>query len=208
MEAVILTMSGKHENLCVAVYSEEQNRLYRLVSDSSGGAIPFSYFNSFSVMDIVQFKPIAFIQNGPQKENIQIDMNVGITKIGHYRYGISNIYQNLYGVRENNGFIFGNSYSTLKYVDRLRHSLEICKVSNLAIKKVMNSKGKETGKADFYCGGYHHENYSVTDFDHDIRKKIIDTWIIGDAYIVVSIPPEPYEGDGKYYKFISSIFEC
>ena len=53
MEAVILTMSGKHENLCVAVYSEEQNRLYRLVSDSSGGAIPFSYFNSFSVMDIV-----------------------------------------------------------------------------------------------------------------------------------------------------------
>lgn len=81
MEAVILTMSGKHENLCVAVYSEEQNRLYRLVSDSSGGAIPFSYFNSFSVMDIVQFKPIAFIQNGPQKENIQIDMNVGITKI-------------------------------------------------------------------------------------------------------------------------------
>lgn len=37
MEAVILTMSGKHENLCIAVYSEKQNRLYRLVSDSSGG---------------------------------------------------------------------------------------------------------------------------------------------------------------------------
>lgn len=207
MEAVILTMSGKHENLCVAVYSEQQNRLYRLVSDSSGGAIPFSYFNSFSVMDIVQFKPIGFIENGPQKENIQIDMNVGITKIGHYQYGISTIYQNIYGVRENNGFIFGNSYSALKYVDRLRHSLEICKVSNLIIKKVKLSSGKETGKADFDCGGYHHENYSVTDFDHDIRKKIIDTWIIGDAYIVVSIPPEPYERDGKYYKFISSIFE-
>ena len=134
-------------------------------------------------------------------------MKVGITRTGHYRYYISTIYQNLYGERGNKGFIFGNSYSTLQYVDRLRHSLEVCKVSNFMIKKVKNSYGRETGKANFDCGGYHHENYSVTDFYHDIRKKIIDTWNIGDAYIVVSIPPEPYERDGKYYKFISSIFE-
>ena len=212
MRAIVLTLSGKStkkeksKGICLAVYYPDKNKMYRLVSDENAGELPISWKDNLDLLDVIEFRPVSFIENGPQTENIVIDMNKGIRRIDHSQYDISTIYNRLYGDITTKGFIFGSSFNALEHVDRLKYSLVICKVTNLIINKNKRLDGSYTGKAEFDYGDFHHRYYSVTDFDYDIRKMAFDRWPIGDAYIVVSIPSVPYENNGKYYKFISAIY--
>lgn len=210
MQAVVLTLSGKHKGICLAVYCPEKNRLFRLVSNSDGGELPLSLKDDLNLLDVIEFKPVDFPENGPQADNILIDMNIGVRRLGKYNGNIQDIYDSINNGRVNNGEIFGNNSYTLDKADLFRHSLEIAKVSDLKIIKQTNGN-RETGKAEFMCENVQHELYSITDFDYDIRKKNLDVWTIGNAFIVVSIPSKPYinkDGDNLgYYKFVSAIYE-
>ncbi len=208
MKAVVLTLSGKNKNICLAVYCEAKNKIYRLVSDENGGEMPYFFRNTLQLLDLIEFYPKSFITNGPQKENILIDTN-SVKKIGRYSGNIKDIYNSLYLNDPRNGKIFSTNYCRLSKADCLKHSLEICYVSNLVIHKVTKYNGEPTGKAEFDFCGIHHKNYSVTDYDFDIRKKSFNEWKVGNAYIVVSIPSKNYTFNGNdmgYYKFVAAIF--
>lgn len=209
MQAVVLTLSGKNKGICLAVYYPNKNKMYRLVSDGNGGELPIALKDNLNLMDLIEFTPVAWPKNGPQVDNIQIDMNIGIKNLGRYTGTIKDIYNELYRTREVTGKIFGNNSYRLQLADYFKHSLELVKVSNMKILKQI-SGSKVTGKAEFLCHGLQHKFYSVTDFDYDIRNKSFDCWNIGEAYILVSIPSEPYINNGEnkgYYKFISAIYE-
>ena len=210
MRAVVLTLSGKNQGICLAVYYPEKNRLYRLVGNENAGELPISWKDNLNLLDVIEFKPIGFPKNGPQVDNIQIDMHIGIKNIGRYDGSIQSIYNSLSSGRMNSGKVFGNTSYKLEKADFFKHSLELIKVSNMKIIKQSNGN-KVTGKADFICENLQHRIYSVTDFDYDIRNKSFDCWNIGNAYLVVSIPPEPYvspNGENLgYYKFVSAIYE-
>lgn len=210
MQAVVLTLSGKNKGICLAVYYPEKNRLYRLVSDGQAGELPMSMKKGLNLLDVIEFTPVAFHKNGPQCENIQINMNTGIRRVGRYGNSIQFIYNAVNKDRNTGGKVFGTNFKSLKHADFFRHSLELVRVSNLRIEKQVFDN-RATGKASFMCGGLQHEKYSVTDFDYDIRNKNVDCWPIGNAILVVSIPPEPYydkTGTNRgYYKFISAIYE-
>lgn len=210
VQAVVLTLSGKNKGICLAVYYPEKNRLYRLVSDTNAGELPISWKDNISLLDVIEFTPMSFPKNGPQVDNIQIDMRTGIKSLGKYNGSIYSIYTALNDGRNNNGKIFGSTSYKLDKADYFKHSLELVKVSSMKIIKQSNGN-KVTGKAEFICGDKQHRFYSVTDFEYDIRNKAFDCWNIGDAFIVVSIPPEPYispTGENKgYYKFVSAIYE-
>lgn len=170
--------------------------------------------NELNLLDLIEFVPTGFFALGPQTENVVIDMKEGIKKIGHYGGTIGDIYNSIYRGRTSDGTIFGTNDSILESVDDLKHSLEICKVTNLKIIRYsytriegVDIKTTYKSKADFsYCGKYHSE-YSVTDFEHENGKY--DT--IKDAYIVVSVSSKkyvpPYGYKSGYYKFVSAIYE-
>ena len=206
MQAVVLTLSGMHGGICMAVYSEQENKLYRLVGDENGSPMPRILLYELDLLDLIEFVPTGCLALGPQTENIVIDMKEGIKKIGHYRGTIGDIYNSIYCGRTIDGTIFGTIGYKLDELVSLNYSLEICKVNNMVIRKEQKSDGTPTGKAYFYCNGKRHIEYSVTDFGHDIRELDIKKMNIGNAYIVVSIPKEPLEGYG-YYKFVSAIYE-
>lgn len=204
MQGVILTLSAKNKGICLTVYYPPRNKIYRLVSDNNGKEMPITLKAKLELLDVIECTPLSPVPIGPQKENIVIDMNVGIKRIGHYLHDIAYIYEKLSKYQKNNNLVFGNNSNKLIYVDWFKHSIEIHKVTNLIIEK----KEQKT-RATFKIGDVEHDNYSVTDFNYFLKNSTQNKVEIGNAYIIVSIPFLPYCKNGMdlgYYKFIAAIY--
>jgi hypothetical protein len=98
--------------------------------------------------------------------------------------------------------ILGNKfgYITETHIGYKGKSLTLVHVNNLKIHQTVNLEGKHKTKASFIYNGDFYENMSVTVPEF---YRVLDGTLYKDAYLVVSIGA-PY--NGKYYKFIASIF--
>ena len=214
MEAVILTKSdmkkektGK-KGQCVTAYDLRENRFVRFVSDTEGSPIPDFIANQFSLLDVVSVRVVRPCPLNPQTENLLVNMS-SFSVVGTYQPGIEAIYHMIPPPLRPR--LMDTPDHTLDSVDNYRHSLELLRVSNLRIAR--NRFGKD--KAEFYFGSDYCDSFSMTDprFYLNVvsnrQQKQITCLEIGNAYIALSIPTEPYIKDGKnygYYKFVAAIY--
>ena len=74
----------------------------------------------------------------------------------------------------------------------LKHSLMLIQVGNLSA---------HDSRADFFYNGIAYRGIRITDQDYTRRN-----FSLKQAYLVISLPKDPYTKDGLYYKFIAKIF--
>lgn len=194
---IILTLSLKHGDYCIAAYDADSNKMIRLVKDASReNGIPKQCAQGVHLLDEVDVNIVGCCPKEHQTENVVIDLSYGMQKTGR-RVDIKTIYNNL---QKHPRIFGGNNYKVLN-VDQLDHSLEIIKFENMHVqKKFINEKSKT--KANFVCNSQIHLNYSVTDarfFDDDL--------LIPSGYSIISLPvTDDYAKQHGYFKYVSAIY--
>lgn len=209
MEALILTKSAMKKNgnkgACVTAHDLTNNRFVRFVADANGSPIPYHVSNQFDLFDYVSVRVIAPCPMEPQTENWLVDVN---TFQVERKYLPAETIDRVYRMVQTPSAprFMDKQGNKLRFVNAYNHSLELIRVSELRIVRVeRNDSGKVTGKAEFQYHSSLCDSFSVTDPKFDIRKRNQSDWEIGEAYIMVSIPTEPYD-NGYYYKFIAAIY--
>ena len=104
-------------------------------------------------------------------------------------------------------FIFGNDreYVTDKEMSELRHrySLILIRAENMTLHTERSMEGKLKIRAEFVHHGREYRYIRVTDPDYE-PQTLGASMIIGDAYLVMSMPVNPFKG--RYYKLVAKIF--
>lgn len=206
MRLVVLTKSAKHGGFCVAGINLYKNKNWfaRIVKNDDGDAVTDEDIAGAKPLDVIE----VFVKGNKKKynqtENFPIDFNAD-TPVKIISKETVDYVKDLYNKElfEHIGF-FGNSKKSLteEEIDNLnpKHSLSAIKVNSLRIYK--NSHGKH--KAEFFFKDEIIRGISMTDPDYCNKDYPIK---IGEAILIVSLPAEPYEENGLYYKFIAKIFE-
>ena len=204
-EIVILTKSSKYGGLCVAGVDFNTGDWIRL-ENKGGGQITNNImrYSDGSYVRILDCVSVYFL--GPaatpiQPENVYIDTSKGFEKVK--RISIEELLKihNL----ENHKNILGNYSHVIRHnVENVGHSLELIKVQNTILHRVMGSNGYFKSKLDFYYNNSHYMNMSVTDPDYFYAE---DGTRLGDLIIVVSIPDDDYSKQNGYFKFVAKIFK-
>ena len=204
MQILILTMSAKRHNFCVAGIDLEHKRLVRLVSDNenimfalSQDMILYSNKKPCQTLDVVDVKVIEERPLAIQKENLLIDTKQPMTYI---RKGNLN---EIVEFISNDSYIFGNTFQYINKITAMQFgcSIKLYEVNNIKLVETTNNQGNVRKKVDFEYKGHEYTDISMTDCDffHSPLGEIART-----AYIVVSIPEDDF--NGHYYKFVSKIF--
>ena len=199
-DVIILTKSAKHKKYCVAGVDFHSGSWVRLVSsdeDARGALSPYDMRTKdggyCEPLDLVSVEVEKAVPQGCQTENFLIVY--GRPWIKHRKSTIEEV------VRihrpTTRSYIFGNDKPFIPGIDWMKYSLLLAEVTQLEI--YQNEGGKS--KANFIYKNHRYNGISLTDPVYFGWKS---ETVIEKAYIVVSIPNDPYEG--KYYKFIAKIF--
>lgn len=201
LNVLILTMSSKYKKYCVVGIDIDNGKWVRLVSndEKSHGALSkknISYRNNtickpldIVTVSIIKDKPLKY-----QPENVLIDCDSSWNKIRSI-----DIHELIkFHEPEKHDFIFGDTCPYIKewVIQHVGSSVVLVEVYNLNIYHTLDRKTK----AKFTYNGNVYNNISVTDpeyYDSEPYK-------IKKAFLVVSLPDSPY--NGNYYKFIAKIF--
>ena len=204
-DIIILTKSKKDNGFCVAGIESETGKWIRLVSPNKllkGALTDFDMLmTNGKVCEPLDFVRVEIIKEAPegcQKENHLIKFATPWQLLG--KKTIEDVLK--IHSPTTRKYIFGSNYPCLKGVDYFDYSLVLAEVENLRI-YFNNNRSR---KADFTYNFSQYTGVSVTDIDYCENNKSQNQFIFKNAYIVVSIPNNPFEGDVKYYKFIAKIF--
>ena len=194
---IILTLSLKFEDYCIAAYDASRNEMVRLVRNTAReNGIPKKYAYGIELLDEVTIKVLDYCPKEHQTENVKIDLDYGLKKTGR-----SASIDSIYDCLQKGPAVFGSTDYRVWDVSRLDHSLEIVKFRNMHIQQ-REVKGKNKTKANFICDSENHIGYSVTDakfFDSDKR--------IASGYSIVSLPAsDDFTEQYGYFKYISAIY--
>jgi hypothetical protein len=191
MKLVVLTMSamrmkdGTYGN-CVAGITD-QDEWVRLVSATDGDSLSDQTCKAFRRLDIIDVDVTPCpIKNHP--ENVKLEKFN--KKIGRY-ITIEDVVET-HGV-DSEEFCFVNTEHIL--YERERQLTD----KSLMLVKVQKLQVLDNSKARFTYNGKWYDDISVTDNSHRKPREY------GNAYIVVSLPPET-GGYVGYYKFIAAIY--
>lgn len=204
-DIIILTKSKKDNGYCVAGIEQETGKWIRLVSSNQMLKGALSDFDMqltngeiCEPLDLVRVEIQEAVPKGCQTENHLIMYGKKWLKLG------TKTINDVLKVHSpsNRDKIFGSSFPCLNAVDYFTYSLVLAEVENLRI--YYNSTGSR--KAEFIYNTIHYKGVSVTDIEYCRKRIHQNEFNYENAYIVVSIPNEPYEADGKYYKFIAKVF--
>ena len=203
-----MTKSYKHNKYCVAGLTTKNGKWIRLVS-SKGHENAISKFvvdnpPRKECLDIIYVNLLEKTPLGCQKENFLIDENEEIIKGGSV--SINDLLNEKF--LSNTPFIFRNFSKCIseEEANRLGHSLVFVLVKNLTFRNSFNDTfGKWSNKCSFEYNGYRYIDISLTDPEY--RSEIYNGKTLENAAIVVSLPSEPYEKDGMFYKFVAKVFE-
>lgn len=201
-EVVILTVSSKNRNYCVAGIDTSNGEWIRLVSDDeeSHGAlskddIRYEDRTYCQPLDVVK---IPIIEETPleyQPENVLIDTEKWWKKTGECT--IDDLLE--LHPAESHTYLLGNQYAyiTEARIGTVGHSLILVKVKNLTISHPAERKTKAT----FTYKGDQYNDVAVTDPDF----YNMPTTYYKKALLVMSLPDTPFP-ENKYFKFIAKIF--
>lgn len=195
-DIVILTRSYKRGGLCVAGIDAKTGEWVRLVSSDvkSHGALTSRTASSFNVLDQVQVEIEEARPTPYQPENLLVDIKQRIIKTGTW-----NLEQvlNLHPA-EDPDYIFVNTNRALseKQMSETDGSLVLVHVDNFSITDIQRRH------ASFLYRG---NSYYLSVTDPTYRGTSEET-SLDSAYLVVSLPDEPYEENDPYYKFVAKVF--
>ena len=212
MKAIVLTKSKMKSHgvsgVCTTAYDLDSNKILRLVSNEDGGPIPSPYNKRYECLDIINARIVKPCPIGPQQENVLIDLN-SIENVCHPEISMTTLFSLCKGSIAGEPLYMNDTFSRLDSVEKFKHSLEILRVKHL---EIANNKW-DTTKAAFTSADEiwkQYKYFSVKDPNYMIEKGNHEIKRIDDAYIVVSIPYDPYydnSGVNKgYYKFIAAIY--
>jgi len=213
IDAVIMAKSLMFGNFCVAGIDVETGAWVRFVAFETGE--PLADFNlmyvnapgSCEVLDVGRIGIAGQVPKNNHTEDLMIKytswLKMGKMKIDE----VLKIH-----APENHEFIFGtpNDYVDVSEMKKLKlnYSLILIKVENLKIFFNENFHGDIRGRADFIYNGVEYKNIRVTDPYYEINESLIKKFhfIMPEAYLVMSMPSQPFWKNGKYYKLIAKIF--
>lgn len=205
----VLTKSYMKKARCVTLYNPQSQKIVRIVSDEDCSPIPEVIAEQFNVLDYIEATVIARCPKGPQQENIYVDCS-SICIVSDKRHSESqrSFLGRIYLLShcklwlENQTSFMNNNAYAMDSVEEYDHSVELVYAKNLVLKK---EHGKI--KAYFSSESGFHKHYSVTDPVYLKRCSETQEEIqFEKSYLIVSIPAEPFEKDGQYYKFIAAIY--
>lgn len=212
-KAVILTASSmkkelngiKHSGTCVTALDVANNRIVRFVTTPDGAPVEDGYCDYFKPLDV--FDNIRIKDSCPlscQQENVLPDLSEPdfLSKFrGTYKGGIEDLYTRYQSIKHDDPSFMLDVSPVLKDISPFQHSLELIRVESLKVFVLKPDGGNKATKCDFRYDGKLYQFYRVTDPDY--RLKNVD---VGDAYLAVSIPTEPFDEKG-YRKFVAAIFK-
>lgn len=196
-KVIVLTLSLKFDGYCISAYDESNNKIIRLVKDTSReNGIPKAYAKNINLLDEVSINILEYCPKEHQTENVLIDLEYGIKRTGRTA-NIRTIYNNL----QKYTYIFGDNNYKVSSVNNLDHSLEIIKFENMNI-QIKEINGKNKTKAQFNCNYNFHSNYSVTDARYFGEENLISS-----GYSIISLPAtDDFTKQYGYFKYVSAIF--
>ena len=198
MRVAILTASAMKKTIdgedfsgkCITGLDLDNNRIVRFVRNRHGAPVENPYCDRLQPLSVYD---VRFIDNCPlacQTENVIADYR-NATCLGNFEGGIDALYKQYQKIKlEDSSFLLDGSYK-LTDVSPFKHSLEIIKASNIQL------DGK---KASFRYRGKGFRFVSVTDLAYKGVERVID-----QAYLIISIPTEDFDGKG-FFKFIAALY--
>lgn len=198
MRVAILTASAmkkaingkKYSGKCITGLDLDNNRIVRFVQNKLGAPVESPFCGFYHPLGVYN---VSIIDNCPlacQTENAIVD-NIGASYIEEYEGGIEALYKRFQTIKyEDRSFMLDGRYK-LEDISPFKHSLEIIKACNIQL------DGK---KASFSYREKGFRFVSVTDPEYKGVEKTID-----QAYLIISIPTDDYDGKG-YFKFIAAIY--
>ena len=204
-EIVILTESSKDGGLCVAGVDYNTGKWIRLEKKDgkpiTKGIMQYADRTSVEILDCVRLNTIGSAATPIQPENVYIDTTKSLKMIKKLTM------RELLEIHklENHMTVLGNSSHVIKSnINSVGHSLELIRVNNATLHKVMGANGYYKTKMDFVYNNLHYHNMSVTDPDY---FKIEDGTRLGEVILVISIPDDDYSKIHGYFKFVAKIFK-
>jgi hypothetical protein len=196
---IILTLSDKFGDYCIAAYDISTKKLIRLIKDTTvRNGIPKEYAWDINLLDEVTVKVISTYPQEHQIENILIDLNYGLQRTGK----IAKI-EKIYNLSAKYPKIFGDLNFKLSNVESIDHSLEIIRFENMHIFHKIGNDNKKKTKASFSYSSKPHLEYSVT----DSRLYNVEEQIITSGYAIISLPAtEEWTETNGYFKYVSAIY--
>lgn len=203
-EIIILTKSSKYGGLCVTGVDYNTGEWIRLVkkdgSQISMKDMRYADGSKIEILDCILAHTLGQAATPVQPENVYLNTTKNIEKIKKVSL------KELIGIHglENNRTLLGNNLHVIRSdVDKIGHSLELVKVKDAVLNRVMGSNGYLKSKLSFYYNNLFYKNMSVTDPDYyDIR----DGTRLGNVILVISIPDDEYSKIHGYFKFVAKIF--
>ena len=200
MSFVILTASSMKKELegtlfsgrCVTAFDMSGNRIVRLVRNRLGAPMENPYCDHYNPLDIFEIKVFEECPVRCQTENVLSDYRTA-KFLGKYEGSIQELYYKISNINYgDHSFMLDGSYK-LNDISPFKHSIEMIKVTDLII------KGK---KCSFRTRYNKYVYVSITDpkYLQEGEKE----HLIGDAFLVISIPTDDYKGKG-YFKFVATV---
>lgn len=188
----ILTLSRKWGGKCVAGYDHDEQRVVRLVSNTSGRQLDNSTVSELDLLDVVEADIVCECPLDHQTENVLLNVDRGIAatrdkgQIEEFQY-----------LCRDDGKLFGTNWYKIDDASDLDHSFELIKFSDMHIYLEDN-----VAKADFSVSGCSHRWYRITDNVHEHGE-----YSYRHGYAVVTLPPhDAYSKEHGLYKYISAIY--
>lgn len=202
MSYVILTASNMKKTIngntflgkCVTAYDLEENRIVRFVKNPFGAPVESPYCDRFSPLDVVDIQIRREVPLKCQTENVLAFYEFP-DYYGKYKPGIADIYEKVRNINTGDSSFMENTFTKLLDISAYRHSLEIIRVTEMGVK---------WKKCSFKYNKYRYYDMSLTDPKYILPEG--QSKFIGDAFLAVSIPTDPYEKDGYYYKFVAAVY--
>lgn len=212
MRAVILTKSYKKDRYnnsgwCVVAFDLEKHRLVRFV-DLNGAGIPRNALDSknIDVMDQVTVRTICEYPNGPQTENILVDMS-SFNRVVRSGLSIGMIMMMSEGLPPNEPRFMDDCDCKCMDVSMYHHSIEFVMARNIRSDAYWYNGICKKRHCQFDTCAGHHSMMRIT--IPEFYNSDSD-WKVEDSIAIVTIPIEPWRVGGRntgYFKFVSALYK-
>ncbi|MBQ7155447.1 MAG: hypothetical protein IJR85_07850 [Synergistaceae bacterium] len=205
IDAVILAKSTMWGKFCVAGIDIHSGMWVRFVGYEDGKPLDDSQMmfinaaGSCNPLDVARIRIARRIPRHNHVEDCMIHRDSWL-KLGHMT--IEEILQ--VHPEESYRYIFGNG---MEYVTdeemgklRFRYSLILIRADNLTLAPERNRNDELRARAFFSHNNRNYAHIRVTDPEYE---HLPETFTIGTAYLVMSMPVKPF--NGRYYKLIAKI---
>lgn len=204
-QIIILTKSAKYGGLCVAGVDFITGEWIRLVIRGGGqitnNIMRYQRGSNVEILDCVEVNILGSAATPIQSENVYLDTTKYIKKIK--KISTRELLE-IHNLEDHKTILGNNSHVIRSNINDIGHSLEIVKVNNAILYRVMVSKGCYKTKLDFNFNDLYYHNMSVTDSDY---FGIKDGTRLGEVILVISIPDDDYSKINGYFKFVAKIFK-